>query len=105
MAGSCWNTDVSERRCRLPYSRFFFFAICYHTLIMGVLTPEIFLVSGEVLLSVKFSIDRSVFCLLVFRQDVSSPAPTSILHHGEYINKNFPELLTGCCAQAINFQT
>lgn len=56
-------------------------------------------------LSVKFSIGRSVFCLLVFRQGVNSPAPTSILHHGEYINKNFPELLTGCCAQAMNFQT
>lgn len=84
---------------------FFFFAICYHRVMMGVLTPEIFLVSGEVLLSaqLKFSIDRSLFCLLVFRQGVSSPAPTSILRHGKYINKNFPELLTGCCAQAINF--
>ena len=74
---------------------------------MGVLTPEIFLVSGEVLLSAHCEVlNRQISVLsFSFQARCKQSAPTSILHHGEYINKNFPEILTGCCAQAINFQT
>lgn len=44
----------------------FFFAICCHTVMMGVLTPEIFLVSGEVLLSAQCEVLNRQICVLSF---------------------------------------
>lgn len=76
-----------------------FFHIWCHTMMMGVDTWHLF-ISREILFisfswlkmcSAKFSVHKIVFLtfILFFRQDISTTVSTSILHHVQYISKNF----------------